>query len=74
MLPKVTHKGFIDMQVCVPQGWSDGQVEEFSEKEYPSGTELGWRIVREGREELSGYPERNPCERREGFVHIILET
>lgn len=71
---EVTKKGLLDMQVCVPEDWSDEKVIDFAEQSYPSGTIGGWFIHREGSEELGGYPERNPCNQRKGFVHIMLDV
>lgn len=62
------------MQVCVPEGWTDVQVEDFANKENYCGTKSGWRIRREGSKLLDGTPERNPCYERKGFVHITLDT
>jgi hypothetical protein len=73
-LAEVTRFGFLDMQVCVPEDWPDNNVITFAEKEYPCGTSYGWHIRREGDEALLGQPERNPCAKREGFVHIMLDA
>lgn len=71
---EVTKYGVLDMQVCVPKGWSDTQVKEFADKTNECGTENGWYIRKKGNEALAGDPERNPCTKREGFVHIMLEA
>jgi hypothetical protein len=47
MNPEVTRYGALDMQVCVPAGWTDDEVAAFAEREYPSGTG-GWKIRRAG--------------------------
>jgi len=70
---EVTIFGIFDMQVCVPKDWTDEQVIAFAETEYPSGTS-GWHIRREGDEALANDPERNPCDKRMGFVHIMLDA
>lgn len=70
---EVTKYGFLDMQVCVPSDWTDEQVSEFAESSYPCGTEAGWSI----RKKVEGnpdYPERVPCQERDGFVHIMLDA
>lgn len=74
MPAEVTRRGFLDMQVCVPEHWSDSQVMEFAEREYPCGTEGGWSIRREGDKHLAGMPERNACGDRAGHVHIMLDA
>jgi hypothetical protein len=72
--PVVTRCGALDMQVCVPEGYPDWRVLEFAEEQNPCGTTGGWQIRREGSKYLAGAPERNPCDEREGFVHITLDA
>ena len=74
MIAEVTRYGCLDMQVCVPMDWSDDEVQTFAEVEYPCGTENGWQIRQEGDKDLAGMPERNPCVRRAGFVHVVLDA
>jgi len=74
MEPKVTRMGALDMQVCVPVVWTDDQVKQFADSNNPCGTEKGWQIRREGDKQLDGIPERNPCQQREGFVHVMLDA
>ena len=62
------------MQVCVPEGWSDGQVVSFAESKYPCGTDHGWAIRGQGHRSLNGDNERVKCSGREGFVHIMLDA
>lgn len=71
--PEVTRNGILSMQVCVPAGWTDEQVEHFANKENPAGTSGGWGIRKEGDKWLSGCPERVQCEQRAGCVHIMLD-
>jgi hypothetical protein len=73
-IPEVTIEGLLDMQVCVPEDWTDVQVEDFANKENYCGTKSGWRIRREGSKLLGGTPERNPCSERKGFVHVTLDA
>lgn len=70
--PQVTHMSALDIQVCVPEDWTDQQVTDFAERSYPCGTDLGWQIRRQGRTE--GYQERVSCEGRAGFVHVMLDA
>jgi len=72
--PEVTKHGALDMQVCVPYFWSDEQVKQFAEAEYPCGTQNGWHIRRTGDPALLGLPERVECEGRPDFVHIMLDA
>lgn len=71
---EVTRTGALDMQVCVPEGWPDEDVELFAETMNPCGTENGWFVCKEGDEALAGDPERIPCVEREGFVHVMLDA
>ena len=70
----IARRGFLDVQVCVPADWPDDQVLAFAEAEYPCGTESGWEIRREGSPFLAGEPERCPCQRSPGHVHITLDA
>jgi hypothetical protein len=71
---EVTRRGGIDMQVCVPEDWSDDQVLEYAERENPCGTQHGWQIRKEGDPALAGAPERNPCASQPGRMHITLDA
>lgn len=72
--PEVTYRGIIDMQVCVPSDWIDAQILHFAERENPCGTMAGWGIRREGSPRLGGSKEREPCDSREGHVHVMLDA
>ncbi len=73
MKPEITMRGILDMQVCVPEDWTDEQVKEFADRENLCGTTYGW-FIRKDTERLGGSPERNPCRERKGFVHIMLDA
>ena len=70
---EVSRYGAIDMQVCVPDTFTDADAIEFAETYNPSGTS-GWSIRREGSKWLSGHPERIACSDRAGCVHIMLDA
>jgi hypothetical protein len=72
--PEVIRRGVFDMQVCVPEEFTDEQVLEFATRENPSGTESGWQIRRSGDPLLAGAPSRMPCSAREGCVHVVLDA
>lgn len=74
MTAEVTRRSFLSMQVCVPKDWTDEQVREYSESEYPCGTSNGWFIRREGDKALAGDSERMKCQDRGGHVHIMLDA
>jgi len=71
---EVTRRNSLDMQVCVPKDWTDEQVKEFADRENLCGTANGWSIRKEGDKLLNGAPERQPCEGRGGYVHIMLDA
>ena len=73
MAAEVTLRGFLSMQACVPAGWSDEQVKEFSERENPCGTQHGWGIRKQGNALLAGAGERVTCSDRKDHVHIMLD-
>lgn len=71
----VTRVGPLDMQVCVPDQWTDEEVIKFADRKNRCGTHAGWQIRREGDEALLlGMPERNPCDERPGYVHVTLDA
>ena len=74
MRAQITHRGCLDMQVCVPATWGDKQIIDFAESENPCGTTHGWGLRREGNKALQGQPERNPCTSRDGCVHVMLDA
>ena len=74
MEAEVTKRGALDMQVCVPEDWSDERVKAFADLHNLCGTVSGWAIRREGDRFLAGCRERVPCAKREGFVHIMLDA
>ena len=71
---QVTRRGALDMQVCVPKEWTDGQVKEFADRENPCGTDNGWFIQRVGDKALGADPERNQCSSLSTHVHIVLDA
>ena len=71
---KVMHHGLLDLQVCTPTDWDDSEVVAFANAAYPCGTAGGWAIRREGNEALEGDPERQPCAKRNGYVHVMLDA
>lgn len=72
--PQLTYRGFLDMQVCVPEDWDDDRVKSFADSENFCGTTNGWFIRREGDKALGDSHERVPCADREGYVHIMLDA
>jgi len=72
--PEVTKRGGLDMQLCVPETWSDEQVVEFANQENLCVTTRGWQIRREGSELLRGDLERVACDIRVGHVHVMLDA
>lgn len=70
----VTQQNALDMQVCVPEDWTDEQIKQFADQENPSGLEAGWQIRKAGDEALAGLPERIRCRDRQGYVHVMLDA
>jgi hypothetical protein len=76
---EITRFGVLDMQVCVPEEWTDKEVKGFADIHNECGTSNGWIIRKEGDTTktgklFAGAPERCPCEEREGYVHIMLDA
>ena len=72
--PAIIRHSLLSLQVCVPSEWTDQQIVEWVEGENPAGRNLGWQIVRKGREELGGGLERHPCDDYAGNVHVLVEA
>jgi hypothetical protein len=68
-VPEVVRFSLLNIQVCVPADYTDEQVEEFANRNHPTGIDSPWKIT----EQLGDDPTRNPCSEREGMVHIVLE-
>lgn len=73
MKPEITKTGIFDMQICIPESYTDEQAETFANSESPAGTENGWVMKHAGNESLNGDAERVKCQGRAGCVHIMLE-
>lgn len=71
--PEVTRRGALDMQVCVPETFTDDEVVAFANRENMCGTENGWQIRRQGDKALGNDQERVCCTQRTGFVHLMLD-
>jgi len=72
--PMITQRRAFSCQACVPADYTDEQVKAYADEAYRCGTEHGWHVRKAGDPALRGDPERNPCEEREGFVHIMLDA
>ena len=70
--PEVIRVMLLDAQVCVPTTWSDDQATAFVNAENPTGISSRWVMKKNGDKWLGNDPERNPCDEREGFVHICF--
>jgi len=71
--PQVIRVGFLDVQVCVPEDWTDDQASEFTNQAAPTGISNGWEMKKTGNSTLAGDPERVKCDDREHYVHIMFE-
>lgn len=71
--PSVTRMKLASLQVCAPASFTDEEVEEFANRERPTGIDSRWTIRRTGDPALNGDPERNPCADDPENVHIMLD-
>lgn len=71
--PQLTKSSLCACQVCVPDDWTDAQIESFANRVNPTGIQSQWHIRKEGHEALAGDPERVMCNERTGCVHVMLE-
>lgn len=72
-IPAVTKTGIFDMQVCVPDTYTDDQITAFANETNPAGTMHGWFIRKQGDEALAGADEKVKCAERLGCVHVMLD-
>ena len=81
--PSVVQTGPLHMQVCVPQEYTDNQVEIYANYISPCGTTEGWKIRRnqglmvDPNKAEGNYPtyfERVECGEKPRFVHVLLEA
>lgn len=63
--PEILRKLAFDMQVCVPEQWTDDEVKVFADKGCPCGTTGGWTLRK-------GDTYRYPCDVKKGKVHLTL--
>lgn len=68
-VPEIVRYSLLNLQVCVPEDYTDEQVEEFANKNMPTGIPSPWKITQAS----NGDPVRNPCRERNGCVHILLD-
>lgn len=71
--PEVTKTGALDMQVCVPDSWTDDEITLWANDINPAGTDNGWQIRKDGDKNLNGDPERATCSDKKHHVHIMLD-
>jgi hypothetical protein len=74
MAAEVTQRHPLDMQVCVPENFTDEEVVKFANENNIAGTSSGWHITKAGDECFKGDPERVKCRDRVGHVHIMLHV
>ena len=73
MKPEITRQGLLSIQVCVPHDWKDEQVTDFANQELPTSIKSRWSIRKAGHKLLQNDPERQPCNERSNFCHIMLD-
>lgn len=72
MSAEVTRCGLIDLQVCVPEDWSDAQAEQFANAERPTGIDSRWTLRAADDPAQNGAPIRVACDSRAHHVHIMM--
>jgi len=65
-VPEIICAELLSLQLCIPQDWSNHDIENLAEEKNPCGTTHGWRF-----DESLG---RVPCSDRPGFVHVIVQA
>ena len=64
--PEITIRKLLAMQICVPQDWSDHEIEMFAEEKNRCGTTHGWKIDKD--------LDKVPCKERNGFIHVVVQA
>ena len=67
--PQITRIKLCNIQVCVPEHFTDKQICDFANAEHPTGLDSKWTI----RQYNNGDPVRNPCSKESNKVHVVLE-
>lgn len=65
--PEVVRIGLVWIQVCVPEAFTDEQIEKFANTEAPTGIGSQWAIDRDQK------LVRAKCDEREGCTHLVLK-
>lgn len=73
-IPEVARIGVLNMQVCVPDDWTDEQILEFAESRNPAGGHMQWEIRQQGSKFLIGADARVACQDKTNFVHVTLDV
>lgn len=71
--PSVIRTGALDMQVCVPNKWTDEEITLFANRENLCGTQAGW-CIRTDKKLLAGAPYRNQCSDDSAYIHVTLDA
>jgi len=71
--PEVTRTGFCSLQVCVPKSYTDKQATDFANQSHPTGINSKWVMRKEGNPDLQDDPERQQCQGRSDFCHIMFD-
>lgn len=65
MTPEIVRQSLLWIQVCVPETFTDAEVEDFANTTHPTGISSQWQI-----QQLE--PVRCKCEERQGCSHLVL--
>lgn len=72
MPAQIVRHGLLDLQVCVPEDYTDEQAETYANDARPTGIESKWRMRSADDPAQNGAPIRVKCQQDPGHVHIML--
>ena len=70
---QIINKYIFSTQVCAEESATDQEIEEYVNCVLPTGLDSKWVIRKQGDTVLEGDPERQPCEDKSGWVHVMLD-
>lgn len=70
--PMVVRASLLWVQVCAPKSWTKGQIEEWVNKEHPTGISSQWEQTTPAHAAEHGYPHCAQCVEHKSHHHVVL--
>jgi hypothetical protein len=72
MKPVTIRSTLCNLQVCVPKTFSDELIEEFANRDQPTGIANKWKVITNKNLDGSDAPRYAQCERFGDCMHVVL--